>query len=162
MSGQDKLHQCFPHPDDASLHDTSNDTHGPTTLHIQPYNTPTHTQALRYTTVVVVFVFVMFGWGKKKAQALEKPVVEEAPKVPRLDLSQVIAETREEEEDQRRAGGFEREDEKSVRRKCLLLHPAGRALVLPFCTLKMTNCVAHPALGRDGGRKRGRMPRLSC
>jgi len=46
----------------------------------------------------------MFGWGKKKAQAPEKPVVEEAPKVPRLDLSQVIAETREEEEDERGEG----------------------------------------------------------
>ena len=80
-----------------SSHDT-NDTHGPTTLHIQH----THAQALR--TVVVVFVFVMCGWRKKKAQAPEKPVVEEAPKVPRLDLSQVIAETREEEEDERGEG----------------------------------------------------------
>ena len=46
----------------------------------------------------------MFGWGKKKAQVPEKPVVEEAPKVPRLDLSQVIAKTREEEEEQREGG----------------------------------------------------------
>ena len=45
---------------------------------------------LRLTAVVlVVVIFIMFGWGKKKAQAPETPVVEE-PKVPRLDLSQVI------------------------------------------------------------------------
>jgi hypothetical protein len=81
----------------------------------------------RLTVVVVVVVtFIMFGWGKKKAQTPETPAVEE-PKVPRLDLSQVIAGMR-----SGRGGGFEREDETGTRRKGLP-RAAGRADLLSIC-----------------------------